>query len=661
MASPYKISARQPRQAQATDPAAERAARRGALLNAPDPLVAGDFESHMAPMEEPSRGPVTVDLDAEQPSLDQALKHGPVSVDLDTGALQAMGGGEQQGAFGEQPNAYEHYENVALRLEENELAELGRKVWEAVDADITSRKDWESMLAAGTRMLTSGEVEDADHLLEPIKIVKHIKHPMFGIAVYQFQTRAYKQLLPPSGPVKVVVNGQSNDELEQKRTRVEDFQNYQLLREDPSYQEQTDQLLLVEAIDGSTFRKWFRDPLKKRNVGRWARAEDVIVPYGAESMETALRITHRFRQNSADIHRLMLDPASGYRQVALGNPAPSGETTRGRGEQSEITKATDQVQGTTPTGMASLDESDEYTLYEQQVYLDLGEHVDAQGNPTGVPLPYVVTIEVETQSVLCIWRDWDEEDEEQRRVQHFAHYKFLPGPGFYGLGYAHLLVGLAAGTTAALRILLIGALFSSAGGGFVTKEAGGKMPSGIAIEPGLFKAIDLSFEDLNKAFYTPDFKQPAPALVQGIEILLKGGERFSSTVEAMVGRRPDHRAGRHDPRHDRAVGRDVLGHPPAQSPRDGRRAAHGVPAEPSLYARGGLPVRPRRSRQDDFQGGLLRAAGHHAGVRPEHLLLDAADRARPGAGADGDRASRHRQPARRHPAAARGDARAAAR
>lgn len=501
------------------------------------PAVPGDYESNLTTEgEDPSS--IAVDLPQEGLNADDAVDNGGgLVVDLASGQVTDA---SKAGAFDtqKQDGPYDHYENVALRLTEHELKDIGRKVYEATQADIESRKEWESVLAAGTRMLTSGEVEDTQTLAAPIQLVKNIKHPVFGIAVYQFQTRAYKQLLPPAGPVHCAIIGDRSNELMQVSTRVETFMNYQLMKEDPAYAEQTDQLLLVEAIDGSTFRKWYRDNLLKRNVGRWARAVDVIVPYQAESMETALRITHRYKEGAADVHRKMLDPSTGYRQIALGIPPAPGESSAGRGEMSEVQKATDDVQGIQPASAALMDESDEYQFFEQQVYLDLSEHVDDKGDPTGIPLPYVVTIETESQDVMCIWRDWEEEDENQRRLQHFAHYKFLPGPGFYGLGYSHLLVGIAAGTTAALRILLVGSLFASASGGFVTKDAQGKIGSGVTLEPGKFNAIDLTFDELRKAFYSPDFKPPAPALIQGIEMLLKGAERFSSTVEAMVGDAP---------------------------------------------------------------------------------------------------------------------------
>lgn len=503
--------------------------------SAAEPRIPGDYESHMSEdAQDPSH--LRVDLGPEGLNADAAVDNGGLVVDLESGQVGASE--TTGGAFDKPEGPYDHYENVALRLTDAELKDIGMKVHAATLNDIESRKEWESVLAAGTRMLTSGEVEDVDKLAAPVQLVKNIKHPVFGIAVYQFQTRAYKQLLPPAGPVHCAIVGDRSNELMQVSTRVETYMNYQLMKEDPAYAEQTDQLLLVEAIDGSTFRKWYRDHLLSRNVGRWARAVDVIVPYSAESMETALRITHRYREGAADVHRKMLDPSTGYLPLALGTPPPPGEASSGRGEVSEVQRATDDVQGVQPSSTPTIDESDEYTFFEQQVYLDLSEHTDDNGNPTGIPLPYVVTIETESQDVMCIWRDWDEQDVNQRRLQHFAHYKFLPGPGFYGLGYSHLLVGIAAGTTAALRILLIGSLFASASGGFVTKDASGKIGTGVTLEPGKFNAIDLTFDELRKAFYSPDFKPPAPALIQGIEMLLKGAERFSSTVEAMVGDAP---------------------------------------------------------------------------------------------------------------------------
>lgn len=502
------------------------------------PQVSGDYESSMADGagEDPSR--IVVDLGGEAGiDADTAADNGGLVVDLAKGEVLEPGAG---GAFSPpgqvDESEYDHYENVASRLTQNELKDIGQKVFDATAADLESRKEWEAMLAAGTRMLTSGEVEDPSTLAAPMQIVKNIKHPVFGTAVYQFQTRAYKQMMPPGGPVHCAIIGDKTKELMESAERVETYQNYQLTKEDPAYAEQTDQLLLVEAIDGSTFRKWYRDHLLKRNVGRWCRGVDVIVPYSAESMETALRITHRYKENSADVHRKMLNPAEGYLPVELGTPPLPGEGAAGA--PSVVQRATDEVQGTRPMQTPLMDDSDEYTFYEQQVYLDLSEHTDDKGEPTGIPLPYVVTIETETQAVVCIWRDWEEEDEQQRRLQHFAHYKFLPGPGFYGLGYSHLLCGIAAGTTAALRILLVGALFASASGGFVTKDASGRVPSSLSLEPGVFKAIDLTFDELKKAFYSPDFKEPPQALVEGIEILLKGAERFSSTVEAMVGDAP---------------------------------------------------------------------------------------------------------------------------
>lgn len=515
-----------------------------AINSRPNPKVQdGVFESHMTPLVAEPADPrrMVVDLEGDQSADDAVANGGSLLVDLDAGTVGAQPADAQasnRGAFNEPVGGYDHYENVALRMEQNDLQRIGQMVHEAVLDDIKSREEWEALLGQGTKMLTSGEIADLKDLAQPMKIVQHIKHPIFAIAVYQYQTRAYKQLLPPGGPVKGQVVGQRTEEKTQRSERVADYMNYQMTVEDAPYADQTDKLLLVQSIDGSTFRKVYRDHLLKRNVGRYVRAVDVIVPYSAESLDDALRITHRYRENAGDVHRKMLSPDTGYRAVQLGEPPPAGEASQGSGQVSEVQRATDAVQGLAPSGQHLTDDGAEYTFYEQQVYLDLNEHVDENQQPTGIPLPYVVTIESETQEVVCIWRDWDEEDDQQRRLPHFAHYKFLPGPGFYGLGYSHLLCGLAAGVTASLRILLVGAMFASASGGFVTKDSGGKLPSSVSLEPGVFKAIDATLDELSKAFYSPDFKEPSQALPNGIEMLLKAAERLSSTVEAMVGDGP---------------------------------------------------------------------------------------------------------------------------
>lgn len=467
-------------------------------------------------LEDEEALPFGMEVDIAEPGLGagfEELADGGIAVDMDGTGQPANDAGDPE----------DHYANIAEFLDQNELGRIGQEVCEAVKADIESREDWNERLAKGLEVLGIKMPTDAD--MGALKIAKAIHHPLLAEALVQFQARAYSELFPPGGPAKGTVLGKRTRERIEQADRVESFLNYQLTLQDRPYYEESDQLLFMLGMEGSQFRKVYRDPLLKRNVARWVRAEHFVVPYGATSLETTPRYTHILRETKNDVLKRMR--AGYYVQEELQPPQDSDA------ERTNIQVAKDEAEGKSPS---SREEDAEYTTYETHIELDIKgfEDVDDLGRPTGVALPYVVCVDRDTEKVRAIYRNWKERDEDKTKRVWFSHYKYLPGTGFYGFGLLHMIGGLSNAATAILRLIVIGAGYAGAQGGFKTKEGRG-LPSSVQIEVGTWKEVDASAEELSKGFWTPPFKEPAEALFKVLGLIQELSQRFASTTESMVG------------------------------------------------------------------------------------------------------------------------------
>lgn len=416
----------------------------------------------------------------------------------------------------------EHSQNLAEgELSEMELAMLGAKICEYVETDKEARGDWSRRLDSALELLGIKNIPKEDLAFDGACA---ITHPMLAEAAVQFQARAIEEVFPSEGSVKTRVIGKKTVEREEQALRVEQHMNFQMIEEDSAYFWHTDQMLFVLPLWGSTFKKTYYDSLNDMVVSRYVTAEDFLVPYKAADLRSSTRYTHILRKNSTEMKKLM---ASGfYREVDL----PS------RGIQlDESDDPSREYEDVADDRTSSVHEDDiEHVLYECHIDLELDVDDGRWRGGKSVPLPYIVTVERETRTVLSVRRNWKEDDELCRKRVYFTHYKYLPGLGFYGFGLLHLMGSVVEGSSATMRALLDSAAFANMQGGFTTKEAKFKKGDN-HISPGEYKETDLSAEELSKAFYTPPFKEPSTALAKLFEVLVESGRRFATTTDQAVG------------------------------------------------------------------------------------------------------------------------------
>jgi chaperonin GroES len=422
---------------------------------------------------------------------------------------------DEEGA--KEPTSKEFDDNLADELSESEQVTLGMKLKEYVELDIQSRAVWEQRMLDGLEIIGLEDVPDDAVAFEG---AARVNYPGIAEAMVQFQARAMDELMPPEGPVKCGVIGKSSDELEAQAERVQDYMNYQLMEEDDEYYSETDDLLLYLPYAGSAFRKVAIDPVTGRTRSRFVPASDFIVPYWAKSLKTAPRYTHRYSM-----------PLNVYKRAVAGGffvDADFGAQVTSTPSGTTSTKLADTSDDKTP---AHHEDDRDLQFYEMTIDFDF--EWETHGKNLGYSLPYVITFEWETGRVVRIARCWDEEDETCQKDVWFTHYKFLPGLGFYGWGYLHLIGGLGRAASGALRLLLDGSATASLQGGFKSRDA--RIAGDVSFSPAVWQDVDMTAEELAKSFYSPPFKEPSPALFKTLEILINGVQRFASTTEAMVG------------------------------------------------------------------------------------------------------------------------------
>ena len=330
--------------------------------------------------------------------------------------------------------------NLAEVVDEAELGRISSDLVGSIEDDLAAREDWEDTYKRGLEFLGMKTEERS----EPFEGSSGVIHPLLAESVTQFQAQAYRELLPATGPVRTSVVGAQNEMLVKQSERVKDYMNYMITYEMEEYDPELDQMLFYLPVIGSTFKKVYFDPLKGRAVSKFIHAEDMIVPYGATDLMSSPRITHRITMDSNEVRKLQL--TGFYRDIEL--PGESESDTAAMGE---VEESIDDIQGVHPSGP-----SEELTLYEVHTSLDIEgfEDMGANGEPTGLRLPYIITIVADSGDVLSVRRNYPEMDPMKRAKQYFVHYKFLPGLGFYGLGLTHMIGGLAQASTSILRQLI---------------------------------------------------------------------------------------------------------------------------------------------------------------------------------------------------------------
>jgi hypothetical protein len=338
--------------------------------------------------------------------------------------------------------------------------------------------------------------------------------------VTQFQALAYKELLPAEGPVRTQILGLSTPEKEQQSSRVKDFMNYQIMDQMKEYEPEFDQMLFYLPLAGSSFKKVYYDEILGRAVSKFVPAEDLIVPYSATSLDDAESIIHVVKISENEMRKQQV--AGFYRDIEL---------KPGDVQESEVTQKERELEGKTKSR-----NEDIFNLLEYHVNLDLEgfEDVGQDGEPTGIKLPYIVTIEENSTEILSIRRNYEINDPKKTKIQYFVHFKFLPGLGFYGFGLIHMIGGLSRTATAALRQLLDAGTLSNLPAGF--KQRGIRIRDDAqSIQPGEFRDVDAPGGNIKDAFMMLPFKEPSQTLLQLMGVVVTAGQRFASIADLQVG------------------------------------------------------------------------------------------------------------------------------
>jgi hypothetical protein len=381
-----------------------------------------------------------------------------------------------------------------------------------------SRKDWEKAYTEGLDLLGF----KYENRTEPFQGASGATHPVLAEAVTQFQATAYKELLPADGPVRTQVLGVKTPQKDQQSQRVKDFMNYQIMDQMKEYEPEFDSMLFHLPLAGSTFKKVYYDDLLGRAVSKFVPADDLIVPYTANSLDDAESIIHVIKISENDLRKQQV--AGFYSDVEL---TPPGVTVN-----DDVSKKEKELEGTKKSGK----QTTMYTMLECHVDLDLEgfEDIGTDGEPSGIKLPYIVTIEEGSGTVLSIRRNYAPNDPKKQRVQYFVHFKFLPGLGFYGFGLIHMIGGLSRTATVALRQLLDAGTLSNLPAGF--KQRGVRVRDEASpIQPGEFKDVDAPGGNLREAFFPLPYKEPSGTLLQLMGIVVQAGQRFAAISELQVG------------------------------------------------------------------------------------------------------------------------------
>ena len=412
----------------------------------------------------------------------------------------------------------EHDANLADYLEEDILKEISSDLLESFEDDLDSRGDWQETYAKGLDLLGVQSTERS----VPFEGASGVTHPLIAESVTQFQAQAYKELLPSGGPVKTQVIGLSNPETEEQATRVKNFMNYLIIEKMEEFDPDMDQMLFYLPLSGSTFKKVYYDEAKGRPVSKFVAAQDVVVPYTATDLVTSPRLTHVLKMTDNEVRKLQV--AGMYRDIELGD----AESVDNAGQS--VVEKVDELQGISRTYKNDIRNILEiHSVMEIEGFEDKNE----QGEPTGIKLPYIVTIDKSSGDILSVRRNYAEGDPLKQTIQYFVHYKFLPGLGFYGFGLTHMIGGLGRAATSILRQLIDAGTLANLPAGF--KARGVRVRnSDEPLQPGEWRDIDVPGGDIRSAITPLPYKEPSATLAQLLAALIEGGRRFISVADEQV-------------------------------------------------------------------------------------------------------------------------------
>jgi hypothetical protein len=441
-----------------------------------------------------------------EPDIEIAIED-PESVEISADGMTVII--EPESEYDDEFNA-----NLAEEMDAGELTELAGDLLGDYETDVDSRKDWLNTYVDGIELLGM-KIEDRT---EPWPGACAVFHPILSEALVKFQAETMMETFPAMGPVKTQIIGKQTPEKEAASERVRDDMNFQLTEAMPEYRPEHERMLWGLGLSGNAFKKVYYDPSLERQVSLFVPAEDIVVPYGASSLQTAPRVTHVMRKTENELRRLQV--AGFYRDIDLGEPSHDIE---------EVEKKIAEKMGFN----ATMD--DRYKLLEMHVDLDLPgyEDLDDDGEPTGIALPYVVTLERSTGEVLAIRRNWDPDDKTKQKRQHFVHYSYIPGFGFYAFGLIHLIGASAKSGTMLLRQLVDAGTLSNLPGGFKTRGLrikGDDTP----IAPAEFRDVDVPSGAIRDNIMALPYKEPSQVLAGLMDKIIMDAKSFANAADMQV-------------------------------------------------------------------------------------------------------------------------------
>jgi len=438
-----------------------------------------------------------IEIEIEDPE-EVSIKMGGMEIEIDPDE-------EDEDDFGK---------NLAEEIDEDSLAKLADELLEDYESDLSARRDWLDTYVDGLDLLGL-KLEDRS---EPWEGACNVFHPLMTETLVKFQAETMTETFPAAGPVKTQIIGDLTEEKEEAAKRVQDDMNYQLTQKMPEYRPEHERMLWGLGLAGNAFKKVYFDPSLNRQVSMYIPAEDLVVPYGASDLESAERVTHVMRKTANELRKLQV--AGFYRDIDLGEPSHDLE---------EVEKKIAEKMGFNATT------DNRFKLLEMHIDLDLEgyEDEDKDGEKTGIALPYVVTIERSTQEILAIRRNWNPEDDTKQKRQHFVHYGYVPGFGFYCFGLIHLIGALAKSGTMLLRQLVDAGTLSNLPGGFKTRGLrikGDETP----IAPAEFRDVDVPSGTIRDNIMALPYKEPSQVLNQLMNQIIDEGRRFASAADLKV-------------------------------------------------------------------------------------------------------------------------------
>ena len=474
------------------------------LMDVPSQLDPDDLMAEIEIELPDSQNIVMAEIEAEDVGSIEISpeEDGGVTVDFDPQ--------DQRGVNGD------FYANLAEEMPDRELSRISSDLLSEFDANKASRQEWEDAYTNGLELLGF----TYDERTQPFRGASAVTHPLLAEAATQFQAQAFNELLPAAGPVRTVVMGKESPSKKQQAQRVRQFMNYYITTVMEEYTPDMDQMLFYLPLAGSTFKKTYYDETLGRAVSKFVPAENLVVPYETADLETCPNITQVVRMSLNDLRKRQIYGT--YLDV---------EVIPAQKEMSSLDGEMDRIEGLEPNQIDY-----DCTILEVHADLDLEgyEELDDEGEPTGIKVPYIVTISEDNGQVLSIRRNYQEEDELKKKIQYFTHFKFLPGFGFYGLGLIHTIGGLSRTATAALRQLIDAGTLSNLPAGF--KARGLRIRDDDSpLQPGEFRDVDAPGGAIRDSLMPLPFKGPDQTLFQLLGFVVEAGQRFATITDLKVG------------------------------------------------------------------------------------------------------------------------------